>query len=155
DLRHANVADQNIQEQSVLSRIDRLDRLFSVLSFKDVIAGLLQRHANYLADVRLVVDDQYAPICGLIAHEKSRCKFSHDVLLIDGKRCGCSGIAYLSAKRASDVPPWAPGVLPVLSCSWGAIRLSLAPVGRLESTTKAQMHHQCEGRAASRSTSPD
>jgi hypothetical protein len=84
DLRHPNVADQNVQEQPVLSCVDGLDGFLAVLGFQHVVAGLLQGHADHLADVCFVVDDQHPPIRGCVTHEKSRCKFAHDILLSVG-----------------------------------------------------------------------
>src|SRR5687767_8628087 len=42
DLWHPNIANQDVQQQPVLARVDGLDGPFTILGFEDIIAGFLE-----------------------------------------------------------------------------------------------------------------
>jgi hypothetical protein len=46
----------------------------------------VQRHADDLTDVRLIIDDQYAPIAALTSNKESGLEFTHDNLLGELRR---------------------------------------------------------------------
>ena len=64
--------------------------------------------------------------------------------LLDGERCMRSGMALFAVEESKRCAFWAGCGIVYTFLYLPAIGSLLAPPGRLESTTKAQMHHQPE-----------
>jgi len=75
--------------------------------------------------------------------------------LLDGERCMCSGMVLFAVEESKRCAFWAVGGIVCTFLYLPANGSPPVPPGRLESTTKAQMHHQPERRVASSVGPPD